>query len=205
MGRQRCERGAASRVRRPGAAYSRRRPEACFLGGDGPAPRIALTGESCHDIVSLANCCRWRIEWLRVISSRLSVPVAAPWLVCCRWSRGWRWGIWSVGSSRRLRHRFSRWARTAIDLIPLQLKDFAVRTFGSDDKVALLSGMAVVIGLVGVVAGLLSRRSRRRGLVLLTLRGVVASVAVTMTRVSNEVGGPYLSTTISPVYCWPMS
>jgi hypothetical protein len=48
-----------------------------------------------------------------------------------------------VGSSRRLRHRSSRWARTAIDLIPLQLKDFAVRTFGSDDKVALLSGMAV--------------------------------------------------------------
>jgi uncharacterized membrane protein YeaQ/YmgE (transglycosylase-associated protein family) len=110
-----------------------------------------------------------------------------------------------VGSSRRLRHRSSRWARTAIDLIPLQLKDFAVRTFGSDDKVALLSGMAVVIGMVGVVAGLLSRRSRRRGLVLLTLLGVVASVAVTMTCVSNEVGGPYLSTTISPVYCWPMS
>jgi uncharacterized membrane protein (UPF0136 family) len=58
---------------------------------------------------------------------------------------------------------------TAIDPIPLQLKDFAVHTFGSDDKVALLSGMAVVIGLVGVVAGLLSRRSRTRGLVLLTL------------------------------------
>lgn len=28
-------------------------------------------------MVSLENCCRWRIEWLGVISSRLSVPVAA--------------------------------------------------------------------------------------------------------------------------------
>lgn len=67
---------------------------------------------------------------------------------------------------------------TAIDLTPLQLKDFAVRTFGSYDKVALLSGMAGVIGSVGVLAGLLSRRSRTPGLVLLVLLGVVASVAV---------------------------
>ncbi|MFL6146382.1 MAG: molybdopterin-binding protein, partial [Pseudonocardiaceae bacterium] len=41
---------------------------------------------------------------------------------------------------------------SAIDLTPLWLKDFAVRTFGSYDKVVLLSGMAAVIGLVGVVA-----------------------------------------------------
>jgi hypothetical protein len=155
-------------------------------------------------MVSLENCCRWRIEWLGVISSRLSVPVAA--LV----------GLLSMVAGLAVGHLvggfisptaspFFAVGGTAIDLIPLQLKDFAVRTFGSDDKVALLSGMAVVIGMVGVVAGLLSRRSRRRGLVLLTLLGVVASLAVTMTCVSNEVGGPYLSTTISPVYCWPMS
>lgn len=67
---------------------------------------------------------------------------------------------------------------SAIDLTPLWLKDFAVRTFGSYDKVVLLSGMAVVIGLVGVVAGLISRRSRTPGLVLIVVLGVVASVAV---------------------------
>jgi DMSO/TMAO reductase YedYZ molybdopterin-dependent catalytic subunit len=67
---------------------------------------------------------------------------------------------------------------TAIDLTPLWLKDFAVRTFGSYDKVVLLSGMAVVIGLVGVAAGVLSRRSRTSGLVLLVALGVVATVAV---------------------------
>ncbi|MGB8254261.1 MAG: molybdopterin-binding protein, partial [Pseudonocardiaceae bacterium] len=67
---------------------------------------------------------------------------------------------------------------TAIDLTPLWLKDFAVRSFGSYDKVVLLSGMAAVIGLVGVAAGLLSRRSRTLGLVLLVVLGVVATVAV---------------------------
>lgn len=67
---------------------------------------------------------------------------------------------------------------TAIDLTPIWLKDFAVRTFGSYDKVVLLSGMAVVIALVGVSAGVLSRRSRTPGLVVLVVLGVVAAVAV---------------------------
>ncbi len=67
---------------------------------------------------------------------------------------------------------------SAIDLTPLQLKDFAVRTFGNYDKVVLLSGMAVVVGLVGMAAGLLSRRSRTPGLVLLVALGALASVAV---------------------------
>jgi DMSO/TMAO reductase YedYZ molybdopterin-dependent catalytic subunit len=67
---------------------------------------------------------------------------------------------------------------TAIDFTPLWLKDFAVRSFGSYDKVVLLSSMAVVIGLAGMVAGLLSRRSRVPGLVLLVVLGVVAAVAV---------------------------
>ncbi|MGH3901053.1 MAG: molybdopterin-dependent oxidoreductase, partial [Pseudonocardiaceae bacterium] len=69
----------------------------------------------------------------------------------------------------------------AIDLTPAWLKDFAVRTFGTYDKLVLLLGMAVVIGLIGVVAGLLSRRSGRPGLVLVLLLGAVAVVAV-MTR-----------------------
>ncbi|MGQ0716164.1 MAG: molybdopterin-dependent oxidoreductase [Pseudonocardiales bacterium] len=70
---------------------------------------------------------------------------------------------------------------TAIDLTPSSLKDFAIRTFGTYDKVVLLLGMAVVIALFGVVAGLLSRRSRTPGLILVLLLGAVAVVAV-MTR-----------------------
>ncbi|MDQ4021657.1 MAG: molybdopterin-dependent oxidoreductase [Actinomycetota bacterium] len=67
---------------------------------------------------------------------------------------------------------------TAIDLTPIELKDFAVRTFGTYDKVVLLLGMAVVIALTGMVAGLLSRRSRIPGLVLIIVLGAVATVAV---------------------------
>ncbi len=109
--------------------------------------------------------------------SRLSVPVAA--LV----------GLLSVVAGLAVGHLvggfisptsspFLAVGGTAIDLTPLWLKDFAVRTFGSYDKVVLLSGMAVVIGLTGVAAGVLSRRSRTPGLVLLVALGVVATVAV---------------------------
>ncbi|MGH4001583.1 MAG: molybdopterin-dependent oxidoreductase, partial [Pseudonocardiaceae bacterium] len=67
---------------------------------------------------------------------------------------------------------------TAIDLTPTWLKDFAVRNFGVYDKLVLLLGMAVVIGLFGVAAGLLSRRSRIPGLVLILMLGGVATTAV---------------------------
>lgn len=67
---------------------------------------------------------------------------------------------------------------SAIDLTPSWLKDFAVSTFGTYDKLVLLLSMGVVIGLFGVLAGLLSRRSRTPGLVLLIVLGGVAGVAV---------------------------
>jgi len=70
---------------------------------------------------------------------------------------------------------------TAIDLTPIGLREFAVRTFGTYDKAVLLLGMAVVIGLIGAVVGLVSRRSRVPGLVLIVLLGAVAAAAV-MTR-----------------------
>lgn len=47
------------------------------------------------------------------------------------------------------------------------------------DKAVLLLSIAVVIALVGVVAELVSRRSRVPGLVLIQLLGVVAVVAMT--------------------------
>src|SRR5215216_2849922 len=55
---------------------------------------------------------------------------------------------------------------TAIDLTPHPVKDFAVRAFGTHDKLVLLGGMAVVIALLGAVAGLVSRRGPRPGQVL---------------------------------------
>lgn len=66
----------------------------------------------------------------------------------------------------------------AIDLTPVWLKDFAVRTFGTYDKLVLLSGMAVVMVAVAAVAGLLSRRSPAPGLVMITGFGFVGLAAV---------------------------
>ncbi|MEV0676588.1 molybdopterin-dependent oxidoreductase [Actinosynnema sp. NPDC050436] len=67
---------------------------------------------------------------------------------------------------------------TAIDFTPSPLKDFAVRTFGTYDKLVLLVGMAVVLAALAVVAGLLSRRSALPGTVLAGALGAVGVAAV---------------------------
>ncbi|WP_424537101.1 molybdopterin-dependent oxidoreductase [Sphaerisporangium viridialbum] len=45
-----------------------------------------------------------------------------------------------------------------IDLTPAWLKDFAIRTFGSDDKLVLLLGLAVVLVVVAAFAGVAAPR-----------------------------------------------
>ena len=70
---------------------------------------------------------------------------------------------------------------TAIDLTPEPVKAFAIREFGSADKQVLLLGMAVVIVLLAVVSGLVSRRGPLPGCVLIALFGVTG-VAATLAR-----------------------
>ena len=67
---------------------------------------------------------------------------------------------------------------TAIDLTPHPVKDFAIRTFGENDKIVLLAGMAFVIAAAAALAGLLSRRSPLPGTLLAVGLGVVGIVAV---------------------------
>ncbi|GLZ38218.1 molybdopterin-dependent oxidoreductase [Actinokineospora sp. NBRC 105648] len=67
---------------------------------------------------------------------------------------------------------------SAIDLTPPALKNFAVETFGTYDKLVLLSGMALTILLFAVVAGLLSRRRPLPGMVLAGVLGVLGVIAV---------------------------
>lgn len=111
------------------------------------------------------------------MTSRLSVPVAA--LVgLMSMVAGLAVGHLVGGFMSPISSPFLAVGGTAIDLTPIWLKDFAVRTFGGDDKVVLLAGMAVVMGLVGVAVGLLSRSSRTPGMVLFVALGVVATVAV---------------------------
>ncbi|MDI2028879.1 molybdopterin-dependent oxidoreductase [Saccharopolyspora sp. TS4A08] len=69
---------------------------------------------------------------------------------------------------------------TAIDLTPEPVKALAIRWFGESDKLVLLAGMAVVIGLLAAVAGLVSRSGPAPGAVLIAafgLLGVVAAAA----------------------------
>jgi DMSO/TMAO reductase YedYZ molybdopterin-dependent catalytic subunit len=109
-------------------------------------------------------------------TSRLSAPVAA-FVGLLSVVAGLGVGHLVAGLVSPTASSFLAVGGTAIDFTPIGLKDFAVRTFGTYDKTVLLFGMAVVIGLVGVTAGLVSRRSRTPGLVVILLLGVVAAAA----------------------------
>ncbi|MBA8824580.1 DMSO/TMAO reductase YedYZ molybdopterin-dependent catalytic subunit [Saccharopolyspora lacisalsi] len=65
----------------------------------------------------------------------------------------------------------------AIDLTPQPVKSFAIDVFGAADKLALLIGMALVILVVAVVGGVLSRRRRLPGMLMIALFGVVGTSA----------------------------
>ncbi|MEV4317741.1 molybdopterin-dependent oxidoreductase [Actinocrispum sp. NPDC049592] len=68
--------------------------------------------------------------------------------------------------------------KTAIDLTPGPVKDWAVATFYTYDKLALFTGMALVLVGIGVAAGLLSRRSPLPGTIIAAAIGVLGIVAV---------------------------
>ncbi len=65
-----------------------------------------------------------------------------------------------------------------IDRTPTPLKNFAVENFGTNDKPALLVGMAVVLALVGMATGLISRRSAVPGMAAVVVVGIIGALAV---------------------------
>jgi len=65
----------------------------------------------------------------------------------------------------------------AIDATPEWLKSFAIRTFGSNDKRALMIGMIAVITALAVVLGIVSMRRPRVGLYGLIVLGAVGAIA----------------------------
>lgn len=64
-----------------------------------------------------------------------------------------------------------------IDRTPAWLKNIAISTFGTNDKLALLLGMGAVMILVGTAAGLLCRRNRAAGTGFIVLLGIVGTFA----------------------------
>ncbi|MFD3326926.1 molybdopterin-dependent oxidoreductase [Streptomyces sp. NPDC058701] len=65
----------------------------------------------------------------------------------------------------------------AIDRTPAAVKDFAIRTFGENDKLVLQLGILATLGLLAVALGLLSLRHRRTGAAGVLLFGVIGAAA----------------------------
>jgi len=73
-----------------------------------------------------------------------------------------------------------------ITLTPEPVKEFAIRTFGANDKIALVVGTLILIALYALFVGLLSLRSPRLGAAGVALFGVVGFAAA----VTRPAGGP---------------
>lgn len=67
--------------------------------------------------------------------------------------------------------------RAVIDWTPAWAKDWAIRTFGENDKVVLIGGIAVVLTLIAAALGVLARFRSGYGLAGLAAFGLVGVVA----------------------------
>ncbi|MDX5573693.1 MULTISPECIES: molybdopterin-dependent oxidoreductase [unclassified Streptomyces] len=65
----------------------------------------------------------------------------------------------------------------AIDRTPAGVKDWAIRTFGEDDKLVLQLGIVATLALLALAVGLLALRHRRTGAAAVLLFGVVGTAA----------------------------
>lgn len=65
----------------------------------------------------------------------------------------------------------------AIDRTPAAVKDFAIRTFGENDKLVLQLGILAALGFLGVVLGILSLRYRRSAAAGVLLFGLIGAAA----------------------------
>ncbi|MFD3719094.1 molybdopterin-dependent oxidoreductase [Streptomyces sp. NPDC058674] len=65
----------------------------------------------------------------------------------------------------------------AIDRTPAALKDYAIRTFGENDKIVLQLGILATLALLAVVLGIVSLRHRRSGAAGVMVFGAVGAAA----------------------------
>jgi DMSO/TMAO reductase YedYZ molybdopterin-dependent catalytic subunit len=74
----------------------------------------------------------------------------------------------------------------AITLTPEPVKAFAIRTFGENDKIALVVGTLAVIAIYALVVGLVGLRNRRLGALGIAVFGAVGVLAA----LTRPAGGP---------------
>jgi DMSO/TMAO reductase YedYZ molybdopterin-dependent catalytic subunit len=77
--------------------------------------------------------------------------------------------------------------QAAIDLTPLPIKDFAISTFGADDKNALLVGILVILAAFAAVIGILAVRRLALGLAGLAVFACIG-LAAALTRPNATAG-----------------
>jgi DMSO/TMAO reductase YedYZ molybdopterin-dependent catalytic subunit len=75
----------------------------------------------------------------------------------------------------------------AIDLTPTPLKEFAVRNFGTDDKLFLLTGIYTTLALIALAAGILALRRLVVGVVLVAVFAAVGAWAA-LSRPTSRTG-----------------
>lgn len=73
----------------------------------------------------------------------------------------------------------------AVDNAPPFLKDFAVRTFGENDKTVLIGGVVITLAIIAAAAGVIGRRKPRLAMVVVGLIGLVAVGAALIDRTAT--------------------
>lgn len=73
-----------------------------------------------------------------------------------------------------------------IDLVPGPVKDLAIALFGTADKIALITGILVLLVLFAAAVGVVGARHRARGIVGIAALGLVGAAAAT----ANAQGSP---------------
>ncbi|MFJ9078643.1 molybdopterin-dependent oxidoreductase [Streptomyces sp. NPDC102278] len=86
----------------------------------------------------------------------------------------------------------------AIDRTPAWLKDYAIRTFGQNDKLVLQLGILATIGLLAALLGLFALRHRRAGSVGILVFGLVGAGAA-LTRPDSAGAGDVLPSLLGAV------
>lgn len=84
-----------------------------------------------------------------------------------------------------------------IDIVPRPLKEFAISTFGVNDKLVLLLGLGLAVVIAAAIAGILQYRVRPLGVIIFLIAGTLAVLA-TVTRTGSS-GFAWVPTTVGAV------
>ena len=87
---------------------------------------------------------------------------------------------------------------TAIDASPEWLKSYAIRTFGTNDKIVLVAGIGLVVAIVAIVVGVVALRRPGVGVAALAALGTLGAVAA-VARPENGLGSaiPSIAATVA--------